>query len=355
MKKITLLLCTLLLAGAGFAQNSLTLPQASQKTSITQTIGITDITVTYHSPGVKERQVWGTMVPMDQVWRAGANENTVITFSDAVQIEGKPLAAGSYGLHMIPTENDWTIIFSKNTSSWGSYFYKEEEDALRVTVSPREHAHTEWLAYRFINPEADKVQLVMNWEKLSVPVEVSVNVHDIVLASFREELRSTPSFTWMGPYQAANYCLQNNINHEEALVWIDQSISTGWGAQVNYTNVSTKAQLLEQMEKGAEAEEAWAQALEVANEQQRYQYGVQLINKNENEGALAFFKESAKLYPDSWMSHAGLGAGYRVTGDLKTALKHYQKAKEGAPAQWKAALETRIKTTEETMLAKKDK
>lgn len=314
-----------------------------------QTIGLTEMSITYSAPSVNERTVWGNMVPMGQVWRAGANENTVVSFSHEVEIEGKTLAAGTYGLHMIPSENDWTIIFSKNASSWGSYFYQEGEDALRATVSPKAIDHIEILQYRFVEPTVESVSLVMEWEKVQIPINISVNTHEIVIANAKEELRSTAAFTWMGPYQIANYCLQNDTHLDEALEWIDRSISTGWGAQPNYTNVSTKAQILEKLNRPEEAKEAWAMAVDNANEFERYQHGTRLISLEQNEAAMSHFKASAEIYPDTWLTHAGLGAAYRVNGDLKAALKHYEKSLEGAPSQWKPGLEARIKTVKESM------
>lgn len=335
--------------GLLLAQSSITLPQASQKVSLMQTIGLTEVSITYSAPSVNDRQVWGNIVPMDQVWRAGANENTVISFSQPVQIEGADLAAGTYGLHMIPTEKEWTLIFSNNSTSWGSYFYKEEEDALRVKVAPTSSEHTEILQYSFANPTSDKVEIALEWEKVKVPFTVSTNTHEIVIASAKDELRSTASFSWMGPYQIANYCLQNDTHLDEALTWIDQSISTGWGAQPNFSNLSTKAQILEKLDRPDEAKEAWAMALENATEFQRYQYGSNLIQQNKNEEAMEHFKASAEIYPDTWLSHAGLGAAHRVNGDLKKALKHYEMSLEKAPDQWKPGLETRINSVKESI------
>src|SRR6266568_2643504 len=121
----------------GSQPTELNIPRVSQRGSVTQRIGLTDITIHYHRPMVGGREIWGKTVPYGKVWRAGANENTTITFSDDVTVEGKPLAAGTYGLHTIPDKDQWTIIFSKNSTSWGSFSYDEKEDALRVTVKPR--------------------------------------------------------------------------------------------------------------------------------------------------------------------------------------------------------------------------
>ena len=136
-RPVFLLVASLLLVGLCAAQSMvLDLPRQSQRATVSQRLGITDVSITYHRPLVNNRKVWGTLVPYRQVWRAGANENTIIAFSDPVMIEGKPLEKGIYGLHMIPAENEWTIIFSKNSTSWGAFTYDQKEDALRVTVKP---------------------------------------------------------------------------------------------------------------------------------------------------------------------------------------------------------------------------
>jgi hypothetical protein len=118
----------------GSQATELKLPTLSQRSIVTQRIGLTDITVNYYRPLVAGRTLWGKEIPYGKVWRAGANENTVISFTDDVSVEGKPLPAGAYGLHMIPAADQWTIIFSKNSTSWGSFSYDAKEDALRVTT-----------------------------------------------------------------------------------------------------------------------------------------------------------------------------------------------------------------------------
>lgn len=169
-KRTPLVVALLLILAAGmcFSQSTqLNIPRDSQHAAVTQRVGITDITVNYHRPLVKGRTIWGKVVPYGQVWRAGANENTIITFTDAVSIDGKPLDKGTYGLHMIPNENEWTVIFSKVNTAWGSFSYKEGEDALRVNVKPQSTEMQEALAYT-IEPTEDSAIVTMRWEKISV-------------------------------------------------------------------------------------------------------------------------------------------------------------------------------------------
>jgi hypothetical protein len=159
----------------------------SLKAGVMQRLGAdTDITIEYSRPGVKGRKIWGALVPYGMApgnqysknqpfpWRAGANENTTISFSKDVLIEGKPLPAGKYGLHMIPSEKEWTIVFSKNNSAWGSFSYKPEEDALRVTVTPVAAPFEEWLSYGFDDLAGKSATAFLRWEKLKVPFKISL-------------------------------------------------------------------------------------------------------------------------------------------------------------------------------------
>src|SRR6266699_970188 len=155
----------------------LDLPLQSQRAEVSQRIGITDITISYHRPLVNDRKVWDALVPYGKVWRAGANENTTITFSDPVQIEGKPLDKGTYGLHMIPNADEWTIIFSKNSTSWGAFTYDQAEDALRVAVKPKVADMHNALTYDFDQLGPDSAVVELAWEKVAVPFKVAVDVH----------------------------------------------------------------------------------------------------------------------------------------------------------------------------------
>lgn len=358
MKNLNLLLgrmlvMTWVIAGLALplvAQSGITVPQASQKIQFTQTIGLTDVSLVYHSPAVKGREIADKIVPMGQVWRAGANENTTINLSHDATIAGEALAAGTYGLHMIPGESEWTVIFSHNSTSWGSYSYAENEDALRVQVKPYEGNSVEYLTYSFENRTNDGATLVLAWDKMRVPISMEVPTTEITLANIRNELRSTAGFSWMGFQQAANYCLQQETNYEEAVSWIDQSVA----ANENFTNLNTKSQLLSKMGQESDGTAAKERAMEVASNQELYNYGAQFIGQSQPGKAMEVFQFQAKKYPDTWLSYAGLGAGNRVTGNLKEALKYYEKAKEGAPDQWKTALQKRIEMTqEEVQTAKK--
>ncbi len=262
----TITLSTISPASAQLAAraHNLTVPRVSPQATVSQNIGLSTVTISYHRPGVKEREIWGTqLAPYDGKpfpWRAGANENTTIAFSHDAKINGTSIAAGTYGFHTIPTASDWILIFSKNHTSWGSFFYNAEEDALRITVRPEENPHIEWLAYGFENLTPNSASAYLAWEKLKVRFDVEFDAHEIALTSIRDQLRSVPAFTWQGWYQAAEYCHSNNINTEEAMAWIEESLKR----QENDMNLGLKGKMLAKAGKTEEARKALNKALEIA-------------------------------------------------------------------------------------------
>ncbi len=329
-------------AGTAVAQR-VTVPRASQHAVLSQTVGLTEITVDYHRPIVKERTIWGALVPYGQVWRAGANENTTVTFSDDVKVEGQELPAGTYGLHMIPTEEKWTVIFSKNHTSWGSFSYNQEEDALRVEVTPAGAPHREALTYDLVDLKADAATLALWWEKKWVPVKIEVATNDVVLASIRNELRSLPGFSWQGLSSAAGWCLNNDVNFEEALQWSDRSIQ----AERRFENLQTKSQLLAKLERGDEAKELMAEAQEIANPLQLHNYARSFITQGEPQKALEIFQMNAKKHPDTWFINIGLARGYSAVGELTKAAEHMRLGAQKAPENQRAAYEGMAKQLDE--------
>jgi hypothetical protein len=220
-------------AGAALAQQ-LDLPRPSPNASVTQTVGVTDITIKYSRPGVKGREIWGKIVPYGEVWRAGANENTTIKFSTAVKVDGHELPAGIYGFQTIPTQGDWTVIFSKDADEWGAFSYKPEHDALRIQVKPQTGEPRERMAFDFDDVTDTSARVVLSWEKLRVPFTVEVDTPKLVEAKAKAAVR------WQTPYQAATYCIQNNVCMDDASRWLDASMAI----QENYSNLRAKAMLL---------------------------------------------------------------------------------------------------------------
>ncbi len=312
------------LGRVSIAQHDLTLPEASPKAVVTQTVGLTEITITYHQPGVKGRLIWGDLVPYNKVWRAGANENTTFNFSDPVQIGGKELAAGTYGFHLIPAENEWALIFSTIYTGWGSYSYNEKEDALRLKVKPVVADFKERLLYYFEDATDSTVNAVLQWEKTKIAFPIKVDAHAVVLKNIRNELRSAPQFYWQGWNQAADYCLRENVNLPEALTWIDRSIRMN----ENFTNLSVKAGILKNMGQTAEAAKLSNEAVTLATEAELNILGYQYLNQGNTAKAIEVFKQNITRYPQSWNTYDSLGEGYAKQGDKKLAVKNYTKALE---------------------------
>ncbi len=170
-----LLVVTLVIAALPvFAQRASDEPRGSPNANVSQTIGITEVTISYGRPGVKGRKIWGGLVPYGKVWRAGANEATTISFRNDVTIEGQPLSAGTYALFTLPTEDEWTIIFNKTAQQWGAFNYDAGHDALRVNVKPQAADHKEWMSFGFRDLSANSATVVLRWEKLAVPFEIHV-------------------------------------------------------------------------------------------------------------------------------------------------------------------------------------
>jgi hypothetical protein len=318
----------------------LDLPRQSQHAQITQRIGITDITINYHRPLANGRQIWGKVVPYGQVWRAGANENTKITFSDPVTIEGQPLDKGTYGLHMIPGENQWTVIFSKTSAAWGSFSYKQDEDALRVTVKTQTAQLHDALAYDFDDLKPDSAVITLRWDKVAVPFKVAVNVNDIVTASIHRQIRGLNQYYWEGWDDAAGYLLANKIDLDEALKDEDQSIQ----AEERFDNLLNKSRILDTMGRKDAATEFRNKALEKASAVQLYVYGRQLQGEKKQEEAFALYRSNAKKFPDYWTSHVGLARVYSGQGDFDNAVKEMQAALTGVPDDAnKSAIENYMK------------
>ncbi len=320
----------------------LDIPRQSQHAVITQRVGITDITVSYHRPLVNKREIWGKLVPYGDVWRAGANENTTIRFTDNVMIDGKPLAKGVYGLHMIPRENEWTVIFSNIHTAWGSFTYKEADDALRVTVKPQPADFREALTYDFDDVKADSTVAALRWEKLSVPFTVTVNVHDVVQASLHNQLQGLAQYTWEGWDDAATYLLGEKYDLDEALKYEETSI----GTEPRFDNFLTKSQILEAMGRKNDAEAATKEALARATAGQLYAYGRLLQSQKKQDEAFNYFRQAAKKDPNDWTVHDGTARIYSAQGDFNNAVKEMKIALAGAPDNQKIFFEPLIKKLE---------
>lgn len=290
-------------------------PRVSPQAEVMQQIGLSQISINYSRPAVNGREIWGKLVPYGLTtfqfgngnpapWRAGANENTTVSFTNDVLINGKKLKAGTYGLHLIVNENsDWVFIFSNDNQAWGSFFYNKENDALRIEAKPEEAAFTEWLQYGFDQIKPNSTRAYLQWEKKRVGFTCEFDVQNIALKSIRAELTGAPGFGWQNWNQAAFYCLQNNINLEEAEQWVRKSISLNQNA--NNDNL----------------------------------LGYLLKARNMDEEALAVFKENVEKYPDNWNVYDSYGEALNSKGDKEGAREYYQKALEMAPQNQKQRIQ----------------
>jgi hypothetical protein len=233
------LLAAALLAGPAAAV--LKTPRVSPNATLTQTIGITDVTLTYSRPGVKGRPIWGSLVPYRATWRTGANEATTISVTDDITVGGQPLPAGKYAFFTVPGPDTWTVIVSRQKDIWGAFAYDSTQDVLRVQVKPEPAEFTEWMGFEFDSLTAKSARLSVRWEKLRVPVNLGVNTDAAFLAQARKMVPEAKADDWTTPYQAARYCLDNNLNNAtEATAWLDKSIQ----ARETIQNLGYKARLL---------------------------------------------------------------------------------------------------------------
>lgn len=331
----------LLSLSSSLSAQGLTTPRpVSPAASVSQVIGLTEISVNYSRPNLVLRgtdrsgQIWGQQVPYgfnktnfgaqgDIPWRAGANENTIIRFSDDVQIEGSPLAAGTYGLHMAVYEDGKvTVIFSTNYSSWGSYHYNESEDALRVDVMMKDNAKTQILTYDFVDYGRDYTVLALKWDEKMIPFTISVDVDDIVIRDFSEELRGQAGFGWQPYITAANYCLQNNTHLDQGMTWIDQSIAINQ----NFQNLSVKAGILEAQGNKEAANKTYDEIVPIASNAELNNLGYQMLGLKNYPKAIEFFELNVKRNPKDPNVYDSLGEAYMLSGDTKNAIKMLKKS-----------------------------
>lgn len=374
------LLVLLGMSGAASAQfdsinrvwGGITLPPSgdNQHAIVSQFIGPVRITIDYHSPDVhapdgsdRKGKIWGTLVPYgmsnlgfgtcgDQCpWRGGANENTVFTVSHNVKIQGQPLKAGSYGLHFLPGEKEWTIIFSNNSTSWGSFTYDPKEDALRVTAKPEKSEYHEWLTYEFTDRETTKATAALKWEDLQLPWTIAAdNMADIYVDLIGRELRTDPGFNWQNWDAAAQYCLLSKSHLDLGLKWAETAASNPSIGQENFNTLVTLSQLQEANGKNSESAKTLDKALNhrTAVPLDLHLYARNLLAQKKTPEAIKIFELNAKRFPGVWPTEVGLMRSYSAQGNFKEALKHAQLALKQAPDDAnRTNVQNQIKTLEQ--------
>ncbi len=327
----------------------------AQHNVVSHDIGLVQVTIDYSSPhvhgpgGVDRRgKIWGkghlveygmTSSPFGSCgsqcpWRGGANENTVFTTTHDVTIQGQRLPAGSYGLFFIPEADDWTIIFSKNHTSWGSFYYDAKEDALRVTAKPQPSEYHEDLAYEFRDQRPDSVTAVLRWEDLQLPFAIKVeNIDDLYVEKMRRELRSTGGLDWRGWTTAAQFCLTHRIHLDDALLWARHGTDPNYSGQENATTLFTLAMALDANGKEAEGKAMLTKAIHSpgAGPLDIHLIGRQLIAMHRPADAMEVFTVNAQLHPDVWPVHFGLARGHAALGHRDQAIAEARLALAQAP------------------------
>lgn len=286
---------------------SLNLPQTSPHEYRSITIGLTDISFEYSSVGIKGREIWGGLIPYGRVWRTGANKNTIFTISDDVLINGEELKAGSYGFHTIPGEEEWVIIFSNFSEAWGSYFYDESEDALRITVKAEEmDSKYEWMKFSFSNYTSTSVDISLKWAHRNIPFQVEIPM-ETTFANIEKQFRTRPAFGWQGWVQGSNYTLNNDYRLDKGLEWAKE----GYRREKNIQTTGLLSKML-------------------------------IMNGEETEG-MELLKELTSSWPDNWRSHYSAAEIYEEASETDKAIKAYEKAIEMAENErTKALLQQRI-------------
>jgi hypothetical protein len=363
MKK--LLIAYIALTGyiVSYAQLSTAPGGGNKKAMVGERIGITDVTINYDRPAVKGREgkIWGDLVHKGFTdlgfgtskaapWRAGANENTTIEFTTPVSIEGQALPAGKYGFFIAYDSAESTVIFSKNASSWGSFYYDPKEDALRVKVKPQPlDKSVEWLTFAFTDETNTGATIALLWEKLKIPFKVETDYNNLQLESFRRELRSEKAFNpgWQSFNQAAQFCLVNNVNLEEGMKWADDAINLPFIGQKNFVTLSTKASVLGKLNRQAEADALMKEALPMGSVQQLHAYARLLLQQKKSKEAFEVFKLNYDKNPNEFTTQVGMARGYSALGDYKKALDFAQKARPKADNLNKPNVERMIKMLQE--------
>lgn len=329
--------CAVLIAASRLHAQSaiLTMPDVSQHAHVTQRIGLTDLTIDYHRPLAAGRKIFGGLQPYGEIWRAGANVNTTFESTDPISIEGHPLPKGIYGLHMVPSHDAWVIVFSKNSTSWGSFTYDSTEDALRVRVKPRAIPHQEVLTYSFDDPTPRSVVVTMQWDDVAVPFHIDVDAPHLVAEKLRLQLRGRAQTEWQAWEEVANYLLENGLDAKEALDYADRSITI----EDRFENEITKARALRTLGRTAAADSVQAKAIALGSQAQVYGFARTLQRLGQQTAALEIFAQDMKKFPGTWASHLEAARIAVARADYTSAMAETRLAIALAPSAMKGPLE----------------
>jgi len=323
------------------SSDNVTYPENSKMATVSNSIGITEVKIRYHRPGAKNRVIFGELIPYNKLWRAGANESTTISFQDSVTVDGHKLGPGIYGIHMIPGIDEWIIIFSENHNQWGSFYYDQSEDALRIKVSPESVPHQELLKYDFENITNNSLDIVLRWGVTKISFAIEVDEISTTLAVMRDELRTLPRFRWHGNREAAMYCWIRDVNYHEATEWIDRSIRL----DKNFKNLYVKA-LLENMNGNHAEFESLMTEVKALGDSKDFMYmAMEVLGHHNNpEKAIELFSYAINYYPESSEIRSQLANAYGILGEKEKAIETLNLARSKATSEKDTKLINTIKS-----------
>lgn len=359
-----LLILLLISVHHDFQAQALRIPGSANITcSAGRKVGATDIMLHWNAPGVKGREgkIWGTDLAyygtmvlgfgsdVQSPWRAGADECTTISFSTNVMINGKTLQAGKYAFFIELGEKESTLIFNSNVKAWGTYFYDQSKDVMRVPVTQEkgQPAMKERLDYTFSNQKNNSVEVALEWEYWRIPFTVEVDLKNTVLAEIQSQMSGALGFDPPSLIAAANWCLQNEVNYDQALGWINSAVSPTLGGISSYRALSVKSGLLKKLNKEEEAVQVFQQAVDNANQFELHQYGRQLLSEKKIQEALKVFEKNYTKNKGAWPTPVGMMRAHSALGNISKALEFAKEAQKLAPDELnKKSLETAVKTLE---------
>ena len=336
----------------------------NQRAEVTQWIGLVKVTIAYHSPNVhgpagrdRTGHIWGELVKYGLFddgfgpskaapWRAGANETTTVSFSHDVKIDGHDVRAGTYGLFLeIQPSGPWTWILSTQ-AGWGAYQYDPKYDVVHVTANPEAAPYTEFLTYGFDDRRLESAVAFLQWEKQRVALKIDVpNSKQLFVDQMRRDLLGWPGFNYQNWQNAAQFCADNTINLDEALVWAEKAISEPFRnaaqGRKDFFTLKTKAAVLRAMKRDADADRVMDEAVAMSDAPVMgiHQYGTSLIAAGNKEKAMAIFRMNRERHPDEmFVTYVGLARGYTALGDTSNAIANWEIALKNIPESQKPNL-----------------